>query len=227
MGKVTALVGASGAGKTTFANLIVRLCDPTSGRILIGGVDLRDYSRKSLRQHIGMVLQETLLFGASIRENIAYGKPDATMSEIEQAARSAGAHEFICQLPMGYDELIGECGATLSGGQRQRISLARALIKKPSLLIMDEPTSALDVQSEAQIRSAVRSSQHGKTTLLIAHHLQSVQHADHIIVLRSGRIVEQGSHDELVRRNGYYCQLFQITSAQHAAVRHAAPAILS
>jgi len=226
-GKVTALVGASGAGKTTFANLIVRLCDPTSGRILIGGVDLRDYTRKSLRQHIGMVLQETLLFGASIRENIAYGKPDATTSEIEQAARSAGAHEFICQLPMGYDELIGESGATLSGGQRQRISLARALIKKPSLLIMDEPTSALDVQSEAQIRLAVRSSQHGKTTLLIAHHLQSVQHADHIIVLRSGRIVEQGSHDELVRRNGYYCQLFQITSAQHGAVRHAASAILS
>lgn len=215
-GRFVALVGASGAGKSTVANLIVRLYDPGAGRVLIDGVDIRRYRRDSMRARIGVVLQSALLFGTSIRENIAYGKPDAGLDEIQQAARDAAAHEFICRLPAGYDEEIGESGGTISGGQRQRISLARALLKRPDILIMDEPTSAIDAESEARIRAALRTVQKNKTTLLIAHHLQSVRHADLIVVLRNGKVVEQGTHDELVARRGHYCDLFQIDAEEAA-----------
>ncbi len=212
-GRCIALVGASGAGKSTLANLIIRLYDPSEGMVTVDGVDIRTLDRESYRQRIGVVLQDALLFGASIRENIAYGKSDATDAEIEAAARAVSAHDFISRLPEGYDEIVGESGASLSGGQRQRLSLARALIKSPDILLMDEPTSAIDAESEAQIRTALRTTMQGKTTILIAHHLQSVRHADVIVVLRHGKIVEQGTHAELVARRGYYCDLFQIDPA--------------
>lgn len=209
-GKRVALVGASGAGKSTVANLILRLYDPVEGQVLIDGTDVRQYQRESLRREVGVVLQDTVLFGISVRENIAYGKPDAGDEEIEQAAREVHAHDFIERLPEGYDEVLGEGGGTLSGGQRQRICLARALIKRPSILIMDEPTSAVDADSEALIRDAVRHLQEGKTTLLIAHQLYTVRDADLILVLKDGQVVESGTHAELSRRGGYYCELFRI-----------------
>jgi ATP-binding cassette subfamily B protein/subfamily B ATP-binding cassette protein MsbA len=209
-GKRVALVGASGAGKSTIASLVLRLYDPQEGAVLVDGVDVRRYRCESLRREIGVVLQDTVLFGASIRENIAYGKPDASDEEIEQAAREVNAHSFIVTLPDGYEEELGEGGTTISGGQRQRICLARALIKRPAVLIMDEPTSAVDADSEALIRDALHHLQEGKTTLLIAHQLYSVRHADWILVLKDGRIVEEGTHSELVRRGGYYCELFRV-----------------
>lgn len=216
-GKRVALVGASGAGKSTIANLILRLYDAQEGGVLIDGVDVRRYHRESLRREIGVVLQDTVLFGTSVRENIAYGKPDATDEEIERAAREVHAHDFIVALPEGYDEVLGEGGGTLSGGQRQRICLARALIKRPSILIMDEPTSAVDADSEALIREAVHHLQQGKTTLLIAHQLYSVRDADLILVLKDGAVVESGSHEELTRRGGYYCELFRVGAGGAAA----------
>jgi ATP-binding cassette subfamily B protein/subfamily B ATP-binding cassette protein MsbA len=209
-GKRVALVGASGAGKSTIAHLILRLYEPAAGRIMIDGVDVRRYQRESLRNEIGVVLQESVLMGASIRENIAYGKPDATLEDIERAAREAHAHEFVDELPGRYDEVIGEGGCTLSGGQRQRIALARALIKRPPILIMDEPTSALDAGSEALIRNALYQLQRDKTVLLVAHQLHTVQDADWIIVLKEGRVVEQGTHEQLVERGREYCELFRI-----------------
>ena len=216
-GKRVALVGASGAGKSTIANLMLRLYDPVEGRVLIDGVDIRRLRRDSLLHEIGVVLQDSILFGASIRENIAYGKLDATIEEIEQAARAVHAHDFIARLPAGYDEVIGEGGATLSGGERQRICLARALIRQPSILIMDEPTAAVDVDSEALIRHAMQRLQEGKTTLLIAHQEQSVRDADLILVLKNGRIVEQGTHDDLASLNGHYRELFRLGGAPSTA----------
>jgi ATP-binding cassette subfamily B protein/subfamily B ATP-binding cassette protein MsbA len=216
-GKRVALVGASGAGKSTIVNLILRLYDPTAGRVLIDGVDLRGYRRESLRRGVGVVRQDSILFGATVRENIAYGRPDASPEEIEQAARAAHAHDFIACLPAGYDEVVGEGGTTLSGGQRQRICLARALIKHPSLLIMDEPATAVDAESAVLIRDAVRQLQAGKTTLLITHAVESVRDADHILVLNKGRIVEQGTHDELVRLGGHYCEIFRLNEPRPAA----------
>ncbi|HEX6828577.1 MAG TPA: ABC transporter ATP-binding protein [Burkholderiales bacterium] len=217
-GKRVALVGASGAGKSTIANLILRLYDAQEGgSVLIDGVDVRRYHRESLRREIGVVLQDTVLFGTSVRENIAYGKPDATDEEIERAAREVYAHDFIAALPEGYDEVLGEGGGTLSGGRRQRICLARALIKRPSILIMDEPTSAVDADSEALIRDAVHHLQQGKTTLLIAHQLYSVRDADVILVLKDGTVVESGTHEELGRRGGYYCELFRLGAGGAAA----------
>jgi ABC-type multidrug transport system fused ATPase/permease subunit len=217
-GKRVALVGSSGAGKSTIANLILRLYDANSGTVLIDGTDVRRYQRESLRREVGVVLQDTILFGTTIRENISYGKPEATDEEIENAARQVHAHDFISRLPDGYDEVLGEGGATISGGQRQRICLARALVKHPSILIMDEPTSAVDADSEALIRDAVRRVQEGKTMLLVAHQLYSVQDADLILVLKGGKIVEQGTHQELASRGGYYCELFRLDGAPEARV---------
>ena len=218
-GKRVALVGASGAGKSTVANLIIRLYDASAGRVLIDGVDVRGYQRESLRREVGVVLQDTILFGTTIRENLSYGKPEATDEEIEHAARQVHAHDFIAALPNGYDEVLGEGGATISGGQRQRLCLARALVKHPSILIMDEPTSAVDAESEALIRDAVRRVQEDKTMLLIAHQIYSVQDADHILVLKDGRIVEQGTHGELAARGGYYCELFRLDEPPALAAR--------
>lgn len=210
-GKRVAVVGASGAGKSTIANLLVRLCDPSEGRILIDGVDLRHYQRESLRRSVGMVFQNSLLFGISIRENIAYGKLDASDAEIEEAARQAHAHDFIARLPNGYDEVLTEGGSTLSGGQRQRLCIARALIRRPSILLMDEPTAAVDVESDAMIRSAMKRVHAGKTMLMVAHQIYTVQDADLILVLQDGHIVEQGTHEELVALGGHYCELFNIS----------------
>lgn len=207
-GQRLVLVGASGAGKSTLVNLLLRLYEPTSGAIFVDGHDIRDYRRESLRREIGIVLQDNVLFGASVRENIAYGKLHATPEEVEAAARAAHAHEFIAALPEGYDTLVGERGATLSGGQRQRIGLARALIKRPSILILDEPTSALDASSEALIQEVIERLQQGKTTILIAHHFRYIKHTDHVLVLKQGIIAEQGKARELMAMKGHYYDLY-------------------
>lgn len=207
VGQKVALVGSSGAGKSTIVNLLLRLYEPQSGSILIDGTDSTQYNRESLRQHIGIVLQDTVLFGASIAENISYGKPDASRDEIERAATLAYAHDFIVALPNGYDTILGERGGTLSGGQRQRICLARAIIKQPSILILDEPTSAVDPVSASLIRDTVARLQAGKTTLVIAHQFVAMEQFDQILVLENGRLVEQGTHRQLVARKGQYYAL--------------------
>jgi ATP-binding cassette, subfamily B, bacterial len=208
-GERVALVGPSGSGKSTIANLLLRFYHAQSGAIYLDGVNIEDYERASLRREVGVVLQDALLFGASIRENIAYGKPDATEEEIEEAARQAHIHDFIRTLPHGYDTLVGERGGTLSGGQRQRISLARAIIKHPSILILDEPTSAVDPESAALIHEAVERLRAGKTTLVIAHYFHDLEGYDRILVLRKGELVEQGTHDELMAARGAYYRLFR------------------
>lgn len=197
-GERVAIVGASGSGKSTIANLLTRLVEPRTGVIRIDGIDVRDYQRASLRGQIGIVLQDTLLFGASIRENIAYGRPEASAAEIEAAARLAHAHEFIAGLPHGYDTVIGERGDTLSGGQRQRICLARALIKQPAILILDEPTTAIDAQSARLIDAAVRTQQAGKTTIVISHQANMLEGCERVIVLKDGRIAAQGTREAVL-----------------------------
>ncbi len=199
-----ALVGASGAGKSTIASLILRLYDPQQGKILIDGIDIREYQRQSLRQQIGLVLQDSILFGATVRENISYGHPGTSMAQIIAAARQAQAHDFIMALPQGYDTAIGEMGSTLSGGQRQRIAIARALVKTPPILILDEPTSALDANSKAMVEETLEKVHAGKSILMIAHSLESIKTFDHILVLQDGQIVEQGTHDELMALRGLY-----------------------
>jgi ATP-binding cassette, subfamily B, bacterial len=208
-GQRVALVGPSGSGKSTIASLLLRFYDPRSGEIRIDGVDIRRYSRESLRREIGVVLQDSILFGASIRENIAYGKPDASPVEVAEAARQAYAHDFIASLPEGYDTIIGERGATLSGGQRQRICLARAIIKRPSALILDEPTSAVDAESAALIHDALERLQRGKTTLVIAHNFAAMERFDLILVLKNNRVLEQGTHQRLLDQKGRYYRLYQ------------------
>src|SRR5215468_7081707 len=208
-GQRVALVGPSGSGKSTIASLLLRFYDAKSGQIRIDGVDIRRYSRESLRREIGVVLQDSILFGASIRENIAYGKPDASPEEVVEAARQAYAHDFIASLPEGYDTIIGERGATLSGGQRQRICLARAIIKRPSALILDEPTSAVDAESAALIHDALERLQHGKTTLVIAHNFAAMERFDLILVLKNNRVLEQGTHERLLEQKGRYYRLYQ------------------
>ena len=216
-GERVALVGASGAGKSTIANLIIRLYDPQKGAVLIDRQNIKHYQRASLRQEIGVVLQDPVLFGTSIKENIAYGKSDATQEEIEQAAKQVHAHDFIMNLPDGYDTLMAESGNTLSGGQRQRISLARALIRQASILIMDEPTSAVDAESQALIRDAMSRLQHGRTILLIAHQFHTIRDFDRILVLKNGSIVEEGSHDKLMQLGGYYAELYRLQNGLQAA----------
>ncbi|HMY73324.1 MAG TPA: ABC transporter ATP-binding protein, partial [Blastocatellia bacterium] len=215
-GQRVAFVGASGAGKSTIASLLLRFYEPQTGEILIDGVDLRKYERESLRRQIGVVLQDSILFGASIRENIAYGKPQATDEEISAAARDAHAQEFIAQLPDGYDTIIGERGSTLSGGQRQRLCLARALIKKPSVLLLDEPTSAIDAESSALIQQTIHRLLDGKTMLVISHQFAGIENFDQILVLKNGRIVEKGTHAQLVAQRGYYFDLFGLQSSRGA-----------
>jgi len=206
-GETVALVGPSGAGKTTLVNLVLRFYDPAAGRVLLDGHDLRRVTAQSLREAIGVVPQEPVLFGGSVAENIAYGRLGATPAEIEAAARAANAHNFIEELPAGYETAVGERGVKLSGGQRQRIAIARAVLKDPRLLLLDEATSALDNAAEAAIQAALARLMADRTTLVIAHRLSTVERADRIVVLDRGRIVEQGRHAELLARGGLYYRL--------------------
>jgi subfamily B ATP-binding cassette protein MsbA len=206
-GHTVALVGPSGAGKSTILNLVPRFYDPTSGRVLIDGQDARDVTLSSLRAASSLVTQEPFLFDDTIRANIAYGSPGATDAEIEEAARNAAAHEFIAALPKGYDTLVGEAGFKLSGGQRQRIAIARAMLKNAAILLLDEATSSLDTASEIQVQNALSRLMEGRTTLVIAHRLSTIKHANTICVIDEGRVVERGSHAELVAHGGLYAEL--------------------
>ncbi|MFY3743466.1 ABC transporter ATP-binding protein [Anaeromyxobacter sp. Red801] len=206
-GERVAIVGPSGSGKSTLVSLVQRFYDPTEGVVRVDGIDVRKLKQVALRRQIGVVFQDSLLFNESVLANIAYGRPGATRAEIEAAARAANAHDFIVRLPQGYDTVVGERGSRLSVGERQRVSIARTLLKQPAILILDEPTSALDAESEALVSEALARVSRRRTTLVIAHRLSTVVDADRIVVLREGRIVEQGRHAELVARGGHYASL--------------------
>lgn len=208
-GGTYALVGPSGAGKSTVTSLIPRLFDPTAGSVLIDGVDVRRYDLSGLRRSIGIVTQDTYLFNGTIRENLLYAKEDATQEELERACRAANIHDFILSLPEGYDSLVGNRGLKLSGGEKQRVSIARAILKDPSILILDEATSSLDSISESCIQDAVEPLLRGRTSLIIAHRLSTVLSADRILVLQNGQIVDQGAHRELLERSGIYAELYE------------------
>jgi subfamily B ATP-binding cassette protein MsbA len=205
-----AIVGPSGTGKTTLVDLIPRFYDPKRGRILIDGIDIKEVSLKSLRQQIGIVTQETILFNDSIRQNIAYGRPDASIDDIERAAAQAHAHEFIRHLPSAYDTVIGDRGMKLSGGERQRIAIARALLKNPPILILDEATSQLDTASERIVQQALDELIQGRTVFVIAHRLSTVRSAHHILVLDKGAVTEQGTHSQLLEQGGLYKRLYSM-----------------
>jgi subfamily B ATP-binding cassette protein MsbA len=217
-GEVVAIVGTSGAGKTTLVNLLGRFYDVTDGAILIDGVDIRTATLKTLREQIGLVTQETVLFNDSVRANIAYGLSDVDEARVEAAARAAFAHDFILDLPRRYDTVIGERGSRLSGGQRQRIAIARALLKDPPILILDEATSALDAESERLVQQALSNLMKGRTTLVIAHRLGTVRSADRIIVLDGGEVREVGSHEELLRQAGLYSRLHELQFSEDPAL---------
>jgi len=216
-GQVAAIVGPSGTGKTTIVSLMPRFYDPTSGQVKIDGTDIRNYTLKSLRDQISFVLQDTVLFRASIWENIAYGKPDAQPEDTIRAARMANAHEFIVSLPRGYATMVGERGATLSGGQRQRIAIARAIVRNTPILILDEPTAGLDAASEEAVVGALKRLMEGKTSVIIAHHLHTIRHADVIFVVKDSVLVEHGTHEVLLANGGPYAELYHLQSSQGTA----------
>jgi ATP-binding cassette subfamily B protein len=223
-GQVIALLGATGSGKSTIINLIPRFYDPTGGRITLDGHDLRDVTLNSLRDQIGIVLQETTLFAASIRENIAFGCPDCTECEVIAAAKAAQAHQFITEMPDGYDTLVGERGATLSGGQKQRVAIARALLKDPRVLILDDATSSVDTETERLIQLALEGLMRGRTSFVIAQRLSTVRTADLILVLEKGRIAARGTHEELLRTSGLYAEIYNRQLRPQAAAAVVTPA---
>jgi subfamily B ATP-binding cassette protein MsbA len=204
--------GPTGGGKSTFISLIPRFYDPTIGRILLDGTDVTDFKLAGLREQFGFVLQDTVLFFGTIRDNIAYGRPDATLDEIIEAAKIANAHEFISLMPHGYDSLVGERGLTLSGGQRQRIGIARAVVRNSPILILDEPTASLDIESEKLLMEALERLMKGRTVITIAHRLSTIRDAHKIIVLKDGIIAEEGTHSELINHNKFYAELYRIQS---------------
>jgi subfamily B ATP-binding cassette protein MsbA len=209
-GSVTALVGPSGAGKTTLVDLAARFYDPTAGRITIDGVDIREYSVRSLRSRMGVVAQETVLFHDTVRANIAYALPGSSQEAVERAARAANAHDFIVDMPHGYDTVLGERGTRLSGGQRQRIAIARAILRDPPILIFDEATSALDSESERLVQEAIEYLLEGRTVFVIAHRLSTILNADQIVAMDGGRIIQRGTHDELLAEGGMYRKLYRL-----------------
>ena len=209
-GETIALVGPSGAGKSTVIQLLLRFYDPTSGRITIDGQDLRDMARSDFRQHIALVPQEPVIFADTARENIRFGRPDATDEEVEAAAKAAAAHDFLSALPEGYDSQVGERGVMLSGGQKQRIAIARAILRDAPILLLDEATSALDAESERAVQLAVERLAEGRTTLVVAHRLATVKKADRILVFEGGQIVASGTHDSLVSEGGLYARLAKL-----------------
>lgn len=217
-GKTVALVGTSGAGKSTIMNLVPRFYDVTGGRVLIDGQDVRDVTFASLRGAMALVSQEVTLFDDTVRANICYGRPDASFDDIQQAARNAAAHEFIKALPEGYDTVVGEHGLRLSGGQRQRLAIARAMLKNAPILLLDEATSALDTESERHVQAALEGLMQGRTTLVIAHRLSTVVDADLIYVLSAGKVIEQGTHAELLAQGGQYANLYQLQFAADDAI---------
>jgi ATP-binding cassette subfamily B protein len=206
-GQTVAIVGPSGAGKTTLFSLLMRFYAPQQGEVLLDGVPIAQMDLHDLRQRIGVVPQEAVVFSGTVTDNIRYGKPDATLAEVMAAADAAFAQEFISDLPQGYDTYLGDRGVRLSGGQRQRIAIARAILKNPPLLLLDEATSALDANSERMVQAALETAMQGRTTLVIAHRLATVQRADCIWVLDKGQLVEQGTHAELIARGGLYASL--------------------
>jgi len=208
-GSKVALVGPSGAGKTTIFNILLRFYDRASGRIAIDGQDIHDVTLESLRAAIGVVTQEAVLFDESVTDNIALGRPGASQDEIERAARDAAAHDFITELPQGYQTRVGEGGLKLSGGQRQRIAIARAMLRNAPILLLDEATSALDTESERQVQEALTRLSKGRTTIVIAHRLSTVRDANHIFVLDRGRVTEWGNHQDLLAQGGLYAQLYR------------------
>jgi ATP-binding cassette subfamily B protein len=214
--QLVALIGPTGSGKTSFVNLIPRFYDVTEGEVCVDGEDVRSVDLISLRRQIGIVLQTSLLFSDTIKANIAYGRPDATDEEVIAAARAAQAHEFIEDFPHGYGTIVGERGVTLSGGQRQRVAIARALLMNPRILILDDSTSSVDTQTEKLIQAALDNLMEGRTTFVIAHRLSTVRRADMILVMDKGRIVERGTHDELIKLGGLYTEIHDLQLVDHA-----------
>jgi ATP-binding cassette subfamily B protein len=208
-GETVAILGPTGSGKSTLIHLIPRFYDASSGRILVDGLDVREMQLHELRKKVSIIFQETFLFSATVAQNIAYGNPGATAEEIERCARAAQAHDFIMALDDGYETVIGERGVSLSGGQRQRLAIARAFLMDPRILIMDDATASVDAQTEHLIQGAMQKLCEGRTTFVIAQRFSTVQHADLILVLKKGRIVERGRHEELVQRSGFYREIFE------------------
>jgi ABC-type multidrug transport system fused ATPase/permease subunit len=221
-GESIAVVGASGAGKSTLVKLLLRFYDPTAGRITLDGHDLRELRLSDLRRNVAVVLQETLVFDGTIRENIAFGKPDATDAEIVAAAIAADAHSFVVTLPDGYDTQVGQRGRRLSGGQRQRLAIARAMVRDAPVLILDEPTTGLDGESKDRLLGPLRRLCANRTTVIISHDLLTVREVDRVAVLEGGRVVEQGAPEELLARGGAYARLHRLHHANRASLRDAA-----
>jgi ABC-type multidrug transport system fused ATPase/permease subunit len=217
-GRTVALIGHTGSGKTTLASLVPRFYDVTEGRVTIDGTDVRDLQLVSLRSQIGVISQDPFLFSATVRENIAFGVPEATDEQVEHAARLAQAHEFIAKLPEGYDTVIGERGITLSGGQRQRVAIARALIVDPRVLILDDATASVDATTEAHIRLGLREVMKGRTTIIIAHRLSTIALADELVVLERGRIAARGTHDDLIGTSEVYSEIYEHGLLEHELI---------